>query len=76
MSGRIQEQIGENPKRRTLRVFTCSRILTNFAKVLTGYGGMDNVMLDFFYKIIIFSLNKKKDDIKLYEVHTGNSQNL
>ena len=31
--------------------------------VLTGYGGMDN-MFYFFYKIIIFSLNKEKDDIR------------
>ena len=28
-----------------------------------GYGGPDN-MFNFFYKFIIFSLNKEKDDIR------------
>ena len=40
------------------RVFTCSRIFTNFA-----YEGTEN-MFYFFYKISIFRLNKEKDDIR------------
>ena len=41
------------------RVFTCSRILKNFAS--SGYEGKEN-MFYFFYKIVIFRLKKEKDD--------------
>ena len=44
------------------RVFTCSRILTNFAVVFNRHGGTD--MFCSFYKIIIFIVNKEKDDIR------------
>ena len=52
------------------RVFTCLRILTNFADAFffTGYGGKD--MFYFFYKIFIFSLNKEKDDIQSGDMST------
>ena len=44
------------------RIFTCSRILTNFAGVFTRlWRPREHVY--FFYKIIIFHLNKEKDDI-------------
>ena len=43
-----------------LRVFICLRILTNFAEII--HEGIEN-MFYFFYKIIIFHLNKEKDDI-------------
>ena len=44
-------------------IFTCSRILTNFAESFTRlWRHGENV--NFFYKIIIFCLNKEKDDIR------------
>ena len=51
--GRIWEQI-----RSPAREF--SQTLPKFS---IGYGGTDNIFY-FFYKIIIFSLNKEKDDIR------------
>ena len=60
MFGRIREQISENPRR--CRGFSpareCSQTLPRFSP---SYEAMEN-MFYFFYKIIIFRLNKEKDD--------------
>ena len=62
MFGRIQEQISENP--RCSQGFSPAReFLQTLPRFSTGYGGTDN-MFYFFYKIIIFRLNKEKDDIR------------
>ena len=45
------------------RIFTRSRILTNFAEVFTRLWGTEN-MFYFFYKIVFFRPNKEKDDIQ------------
>ena len=59
--GRIREQISKNPRRS--RGFSPAREFSQtFRKFSTGYGGTEN-MFYFFYKIIIFSINKEKDDI-------------
>ena len=60
MFGRIWEQISENP-----------RILTNFAEVLTGYGGMDNMFYLLILLKLLFSMLAKRKTI--YEALTVNS---
>ena len=60
--GRIWEHISENPRqsRGFLPAREFSQTLPRFS---TGYGGTDN-MSYFFYKIIIFIVNKKKDCLR------------
>ena len=57
MSGRIQEQISENPRRS--QEFSPARELSQALPSLSpGYDGMEN-MFYFFYKIIIFRTKRK-----------------
>ena len=57
---RIREQISENP--RCCRGFSPAREFSQtLPRFSTGYGSMIN-MFNFFYKIIIFIVNKEKDD--------------
>ena len=59
--GRIWEQISENS--RLSQGFSPAREFSkNLPRFSPGYGGTEN-MFYFFYKIIIFSLDKEKDDI-------------
>ena len=59
--GRIREQISENPRRS--RGFSPAREFSQtLPRFSTGYGDTEN-MFSLFYKIIIFRLNKEKDDI-------------
>ena len=60
--GRIQEQINENT-RRTWGFSPAWEFSQTLLRFSTGYGGTEN-MFYFFYKIIIFSVNKEKDDIR------------
>ena len=60
--GRIREQISENQRRSwgSTPAQEFSQTLSSFSP---GYEGTEN-MFYFFYKIIIFRLNKEKDDIR------------
>ena len=77
----MPSQPGENEEERLGGFESGSRILTNFAEFSPGYEAMEN-MIYFFYEIIIFRLNKQKDDIRSSNVYfyffdeTVNSHNL
>ena len=72
MFGRTEEQISENP--RCSRGFSPAREFLQTLWRFTGYGGTDN-MFYFFYKIIIFSVDKEKDDKNYTTARTVNSHN-
>ena len=60
--GRIREQISESP-RRSGGFSPAREFSQNLPRFSTEYGDTDN-MFYFVYKIIIFSVNKEKDDIR------------
>ena len=61
--GRIWEQISENPRWAGIFYLLENSHKLCMPKFSPGYEGTEN-MFWFFYQIIIFRLNKKKDDIQ------------
>ena len=67
--GRIREQFSEKPRRS--RGFSPAReFLQTLPRFSLGYEGTEN-MFYFFYKILIFRLNKEKDDMRSAYVYSN-----